>query len=56
MTTEQLLSCLPEELARRFRCVVPGRERNTFVQRLPEQALPAEDGGDDPLYLPAQDG
>jgi hypothetical protein len=55
MATEQLLLRLPEDLVRRFRRAVPSRERSHFVQRLLEQALPAEDGADDPLYQAALD-
>ena len=55
MATEQLLLRLPEELVRRFRRAVPSRERSHFVQRLLEQALPAGDSDDDPLYLAALD-
>jgi hypothetical protein len=55
MTTEQLLLRLPEDLVRRFRRAVPGRERSLFVQRLLEQALPREDRDDDPLYRAALD-
>jgi hypothetical protein len=53
MPTQQLLLRLPEELVRRFRRAVPGRERSLFVQHLLEQALPAEDSDDDPLYRAA---
>ena len=55
MVTRQLLVRLPEELARRFRRQVPARGRSAFVQRLLEQALAAEAGDDDPLYLLALD-
>ena len=55
MVTRQLLVRLPEELARRFRRQVPARGRSAFVQRLLEQALAAEAGDDDPLYLIALD-
>jgi hypothetical protein len=50
MATEQVLLRLPEPLVRRFRRAIPSRDRSAFVQRLLEQALPAEDGDDDPLY------
>jgi hypothetical protein len=55
MATEQLLLRLPEELVRRFRRVVPSRERSLFVQRLLEQTLPRGDSDDDPLYRAALD-
>ncbi|MGE0224485.1 MAG: hypothetical protein AB7F35_03330 [Acetobacteraceae bacterium] len=50
MPTEQLLVRLPDDLLRRFRQVVPSRERSAYVQRLLEQALPPADDDDDPLY------
>ncbi|MFL5255056.1 MAG: hypothetical protein ACJ8AI_19620 [Rhodopila sp.] len=53
MTTEQLLLRLPEDLVRRFKQAVPARERSAFVRQLLEQALPAADGDNDPLYLAA---
>ncbi len=53
MATQQLLIRLPEELAKRLKRRVPARERSAFVQRLLEQALPASDGEDDPLYRAA---
>lgn len=53
MTTQQLLVRLPEELARRLRRRVPVRQRSAFVQALLEQALPPEEGEDDPLYQAA---
>lgn len=47
----QLLIHLPEALARRFKRIVPIRERSRFVQQLLEEALPPEDvPDDDPLY------
>jgi len=55
MATEQLLLRLPEDLVRRFRSVVPSRERSLFVQHLLEQALPPGDSDDDPLYRAALD-
>jgi hypothetical protein len=55
MPTEQLLLQLPAELLRRFRCRVPSRERNHFVQQLLEQTLPSGDNDDDPLYRAALD-
>ena len=55
MPTHQLLVRLPEELARRFRRQVPARGRSAFVQRLLEEALPADAGDDDPLYRAALD-
>ena len=53
MPTQQLLVRLPDDLARRFRNQVPARSRSAFVQRLLEQALPASNSDDDPLYLAA---
>ena len=53
MTTQQVLVRLPEELARRLRRRVPSRGRSAFVQRLLEQALPPDEGDDDPLYQAA---
>lgn len=53
MATQQLLVRLPEELARRLKRRVPARARSAFVQRLLEQALPADEGEDDPLYRAA---
>lgn len=53
MPTEQLLLRLPEDLLRRFRRAVPSGERTMFVQQLLEQALPAADSDDDPLYRAA---
>ena len=50
MATQQLLISLPEELARRLRRRVPARARSAFIQRLLEQALPGDEGEDDPLY------
>jgi hypothetical protein len=53
MPTEQLLLRLPDRLARRFKQVVPARQRSAFVQQLLERALPAADSDNDPLYLAA---
>ena len=53
MATQQLLVRLPEELARRLKRRVPARQRSLFVQRLLEQALPPDEGDDDPLYQAA---
>jgi len=53
MTTQQLLIRLPDELARRLKRRVPPRARSAFIQRLLEQALPADEGKDDPLYQAA---
>lgn len=53
MPTEQLLLRLPDDLVRRFKRIVPARERSAFVSRLLEQALPSDDGDSDPLYLAA---
>lgn len=55
MATEQVLLRLPEDLAQRFRRAVPSRERSAFVQRLLEEALPAVEEDDDPLYRAALD-
>ena len=55
MATQQVLIRLPEELAQRLRRRVPARGRSAFVQRLIEEALPADEGEDDPLYLAALD-
>lgn len=49
MPTHQVLVRLPEELARRFRRLVPARGRSAFVQRLLEEALPWDEGDCDPL-------
>lgn len=53
MATQQVLIRLPEELAERLRRRVPARGRSAFVQRLLEEALPADEGENDPLYLAA---
>ena len=54
MPTTQLLIHLPDELVRRFRRNVSMRQRSKYIQRLLEDALPPEDGGDDdPLYQAA---
>lgn len=53
MATEQLLVRLPEDLVRRLKRRVPARARSAFVQRLLEQALPADEGEEDPLYQAA---
>jgi predicted DNA-binding protein len=53
MATQQLLIRLPEELVKRLKRRVPARKRSAFVQRLLEQALPVNDGEDDPLYRAA---
>ncbi len=50
---QQLLVRLPDELVRRLRRRVPPRKRSEFVQRLLEQALPPDEGEDDPLYQAA---
>ncbi len=55
MPTEQLLLRLPDDLVKRFKQTVPARGRSAFVRQLLEQALPAADGDDDPLYLAALD-
>jgi predicted transcriptional regulator len=53
MSTTQLLIRLPDELARRLKRSISPRNRSKFIQRLLEEALPAEDGDDDPLYRAA---
>lgn len=53
MATQQVLIRLPEELAERLRRRVPARGRSAFVQRLLEEALPADEEENDPLYLAA---
>ena len=51
MATTQLLIRLPDELVRRFKRNVSVRRRSQFIQRLLEDALSPDDGGDDdPLY------
>lgn len=52
--TTQLLIHLPEALARRFKRRVAVRHRSKFIERLLEEALPAEEiADDDPLYQAA---
>ncbi len=53
MATEQVLLRLPEALVIRFKQAVPARSRSDYVRRLLEQALPAADQDNDPLYLAA---
>jgi hypothetical protein len=53
MATEQLLLRLPDNLVRRFKQIVPARERSAFVRQLLEQVLPSADSDSDPLYLAA---
>jgi hypothetical protein len=53
MINQQFLVRLPEPLLRRLRRHVPARQRSSFVQALLEQALPPDDGEDDPLYQAA---
>ncbi len=53
MATQQVLLRLPEDLVLRLRRRVPSRARSAFVQRLLEQALPTDEGEDDPLYQAA---
>jgi predicted transcriptional regulator len=53
MPTEQVLLRLPDDLVRRFKQVVPARERSTYVRKLLEQSLPPVDGDNDPLFLAA---
>lgn len=52
--TTQLLIRLPDALVRRFKRRVAVRQRSKFIERLLEEALPAEEvAEDDPLYLAA---
>jgi hypothetical protein len=44
---------LPDDLVRRLKRRVPPRARSAFVQRLLEQALPADEGEDGPLFQAA---
>ena len=53
MPTEQLLLRLPDDLVRRFKRSIPSRRRSAFMQQLLEQALPTDQGDDDPLYQAA---
>ncbi len=53
MSTTQLLIRLPDDLAKRFKRSILPRHRSKFIQRLLEEALPPEDGDDDPLYQAA---
>ena len=54
MSTTQVLIRLPDALVKRFKRNVSVRQRSKFIQRLLEDALPQEDGGnDDPLYQAA---
>jgi metal-responsive CopG/Arc/MetJ family transcriptional regulator len=53
MPTIQLLIRLPDDLAKRFKRSISPRHRSEFIQRLLEEALPPEDGDDDPLYRTA---
>jgi hypothetical protein len=53
MATQQLLIRIPEDLAQRLKRRVPARARSAFVQKLLEQALPADEGEGDPLYQAA---
>lgn len=55
MSTQQILVRLPEDLARRLKRRIPARKRSAFVQHLLEQALPPDEGEDDPLYQAALD-
>jgi hypothetical protein len=48
VATQQLLIRLPEDLAPRLKRRVPARASSAFVQRLLEQALPADEVEDDP--------
>ena len=53
-STTQLLIRLPDALARRFKRRVAVRQRSKFIERLLDEALPAEDiSDDDPLYQAA---
>ena len=52
--TTQLLVRLPGSLVRRFKRRVPIRQRSKFIERLLEEALPADQiPDDDPLYQAA---
>ena len=52
--TTQLLIRLPDALIRRFKRQVAVRHRSKFIERLLEEALPAEEvADDDPLYQAA---
>ncbi len=53
MSTEQVLLRLPGDLVRRFKQVVPARERSAYVRQLLEQSLPPVDSDNDPLFLAA---
>ena len=53
MPTEQVLLRLPDDLVRRFKQIVPERQRSAYVRQLLEQALPGADSDTDPLYLAA---
>lgn len=53
MPTEQVLLRLPDDLVRRFKQVVPARERSAYVRQLLEQSLPSVDSDNDPLFLAA---
>lgn len=53
MAMQQLSVRVPEDLARRLERRVPARDRSAFVQQLLEQALPPDEGDEDPLYLAA---
>jgi len=54
MSTTQVLIHLPDQLVRRCKRHISLRQRSRFIQRLLEDALPLEVGGDDnPLYQAA---
>lgn len=54
MSTTQVLIHLPDQLVRRCKRHISLRQRSRFIQRLLEDALPPEVGGDDnPLYQAA---
>jgi hypothetical protein len=54
MSTTQVLIRLPDALVRRLKRNISVRQRSKFIQRLLEDALPPDDGGDDdPLYQAA---
>jgi len=55
MPSQQLLIRVPKELARRLKRQVPARGRSAFVQALLGQALAADGGDNDPLYLAAHE-
>ncbi len=55
MPTQTLQLRLPEDLVRRLKRSIPAGGRTAFVQRLLEQALPADISENDALYEVALD-